>query len=130
MPPASPVPGWSSGDVCTLIIATRRTASASVNRTTYLLEDPAPRAPTRCNRRPRPGIPVVAGPSQRVALGVAARWVSPAPETRPHTAPKTPSTRLGSETDWWITPNPPPHQGRQREADEDAQGQEVTADEP
>src|SRR6476661_2964965 len=24
MPPASPVPGWSSGDVCTEIVATRR----------------------------------------------------------------------------------------------------------
>nr|GLJ82710.1 hypothetical protein GCM10017588_14350 [Microbispora rosea subsp. aerata] len=25
MPPASPVPGWSSGDVCTLMVATRLT---------------------------------------------------------------------------------------------------------
>ncbi|GAA4530195.1 hypothetical protein GCM10023096_70350 [Nonomuraea ferruginea] len=25
MPPASPVPGWSSGDVCMLIVATRLT---------------------------------------------------------------------------------------------------------
>src|SRR3954468_12223706 len=29
MPPASPVPGWSSGDVCRLIIATRRIDSST-----------------------------------------------------------------------------------------------------
>ena len=29
IPPASPVPGWSSGDVCTLIMATRRGALRS-----------------------------------------------------------------------------------------------------
>src|SRR3954454_17805170 len=40
MPPASPVPGWSSGDVGTLIMATRRTASASVNPTATSSTDP------------------------------------------------------------------------------------------
>ena len=49
MPPASPVPGWSSGDVCTLTIATRRTASSSLSAT--LLSSPARNTgPNRSNR--------------------------------------------------------------------------------
>ena len=35
MPPASPVPGWSSGEVCTLTIATRRISSSTLTTAAY-----------------------------------------------------------------------------------------------
>src|SRR3954454_20861715 len=107
MPPASPVPGWSIGDVCTLIIATRRTASAFVSPTPYLLEDPAPLGPTPSNLGARPVIPGGAEPSQSVARGALPRWESRTPETRPTTAPKRASTSPGSDADWCTTPNTP-----------------------
>src|SRR5205085_3389058 len=60
MPPPSPVPGWSSGDVCALTIATRRTASASLTPTAYpfLARNPAP---NRCNRGNGLSIPDLSG---------------------------------------------------------------------
>ena len=73
MPPASPVPGWSSGEVCTLTMATRRTASASVSSTTSPLP-PHNTGPTASNRTARPVIPAAAsggasegGPARRRA---------------------------------------------------------------
>src|ERR1700749_2316822 len=52
MPPASPVPGWSSGEVCTLTMATRRTASSSISCTSSPLAGACRRhtTPATCNQ--------------------------------------------------------------------------------
>ena len=72
MPPASPVPGWSSGEVCRLIIATRSSSPTGVpsgrrtppeptpsRRDSRAVSDSAPESPrgvgqsvARCGRRP------------------------------------------------------------------------------
>src|SRR5688500_12360724 len=59
MPPASPVPGWSSGDVCWLIIATRSTTGTSLLRWWLVRavswpEGSQPRGRVTCSRRPVP----------------------------------------------------------------------------
>src|SRR4051812_19613677 len=59
MPPASPVPGWSRGEVCREIIARRRTAdrSAAAAAAAYSSDSTQtpPSAPTTRPGRPFPG---------------------------------------------------------------------------
>src|SRR3954463_12400684 len=129
MPPASPVPGWSSGDVCTLIIATRRTASASVNPTAYLLERARtsgsnPLQPRGGSRDPRrPGAVSEGGPWRGAAVGEPKAGDQPADSAEDGVDHARVGGRLVKDAE------PAPHQRRQGDAHEDAQGEEVAAHE-
>ena len=83
MPPASPVPGWSSGEVCRLIIATRRigsTGTSAISRST---------APTRVNTDPGGLIP---RPRCRTVSGHARRGRPRGPRLGPARARTTTAT--------------------------------------
>ena len=106
MPPASPVPGWSSGEVCRLIIATRPSDWSNVHlRKRVLVVEPRSSLPHSRTVR------TVAGLSARAlraceprcvrrgaASGRAGRRLRPTIETSDDQAPKTPSTISVSAT--------------------------------
>src|SRR4051794_3065461 len=73
MPPASPVPGWSSGEVCRLTIATRRIGSTATSGSL------SQRGPTKVNRRSAALIPRCGARRARRPCGPG-RGVTPGPD--------------------------------------------------